>query len=342
MSDMVFLIQKNDGRFTLREWGKPYNSFNMKDWEITRFPAKDYSEAQKNYLSSCLIQYNYNSQDKAYDSTLLYNEDEDKAEERYSKLVRKEFKTYLTDETDAFSLGTKLSGRFSTLRETIQVGVGHDTSEINLLDTVGLEININGRVFSKYSAWVVKEIDPAQDILTLENKEIALVNLLQNPSFETDDIWAGLNRATDQKLFGNYSSYFPNGVTRVMTQSIPAPILNHKYYGRLYIKSAGPVNSLDSRFEMHYSDIPGGLFVFTSKNGNYPDWTMISNIQAVSSLASTTYWAVRNFQVNPQADSWCDGLMIIDLTAAFGEGFEPDREFMDTIPFFSGTYKMFK
>jgi hypothetical protein len=86
----------------------------------------------------------------------------------YNKLVRKEFETYLTTDTDAYNLGEKLSDRFSVLREIVQVGVGYDTSEINLLDTVELELNINGRIFSKYTTWIVKEIDPAQDILVLE------------------------------------------------------------------------------------------------------------------------------------------------------------------------------
>jgi hypothetical protein len=168
LSDMVFLIQKNDGRFTLREWGKLYSVFTMKDWEITKFPTKNYSDAQKNYLSSCSIKYNYNFFDDVYNNTLLYNNDEDKAEEKYSKLVRKEFETCLTNETDAFNLGAELSYRFSTLKETIQIGVGHDTSEINLLDFIKLELNINRRLFSKNTEWIVKEIDPAQDILTLE------------------------------------------------------------------------------------------------------------------------------------------------------------------------------
>jgi hypothetical protein len=121
-----------------------------------------------NYFSSCSIQYNYDFNGKSHKNVLLYKEDEDKAEAAYSKLVRKEFKTYLTNQADAFTLGAKLSGRFSVLRETVQAGLGHDTSEINLLDTVHLELNVNGRVFSKYTEWIVKEIDPAQDILTLE------------------------------------------------------------------------------------------------------------------------------------------------------------------------------
>jgi hypothetical protein len=55
------------------------------------------------------------------------------------------------------------------LRETVQVAVGCNTGEINLLDTIELELNVNGRAISKYDTWKVIEIDPAQDILLLEN-----------------------------------------------------------------------------------------------------------------------------------------------------------------------------
>jgi hypothetical protein len=168
MSDMCFLIQKNDGRFTLRKWGQTYNVFNMENWEITKAPVKEYSEAQKNYLSSCFIKYNYDIINKTYADTLLYDKDEYKAEENYNKVLRKEFKTLLINKEDAFNLAAVISSRFSTLKETIQIGVGRDTSGINLLDTVNLKININDRGFSQYSAWIVKEIDPAQDMLTLE------------------------------------------------------------------------------------------------------------------------------------------------------------------------------
>jgi hypothetical protein len=174
MSDMVFLIQKNDGKFTLRKWGNTYTVFHIKKWEITKFPSKDYSEAQKNYLSSCLIRYNYNFSEKEHGASLLYNADEDAAEETYSKLVRKEFDTYLTNQPDAFNLGALLSGRFSLLRETIQVALGHDTSTVNLLDTVVLRLNVNGREFSKSTTWIVKEMDPAQDVLTLEPASVQL------------------------------------------------------------------------------------------------------------------------------------------------------------------------
>jgi hypothetical protein len=167
-SDMAFLIQKNDGKFTLREWGKTYNTFKIESWEITNFPTKNYSNAQKNYQSSCLINYDYDFQTGTFISSLLYNANERSAEDLYGKLVRKEFETYLTNHSDADILAKKLSDRFSVLKENVQVAVGYNTSEINLLDNVRLELTINGRSISKYTDWVAIEIDPAQDILTLE------------------------------------------------------------------------------------------------------------------------------------------------------------------------------
>jgi hypothetical protein len=166
-SNTVFLIQKNDGRFTLRQWGKQYNNFVINKKLITKFPTKNYADAQKNYFSSCSIQYNYNFNSEEY-NLLLFRDNEESAETLYNKTVRKDFETCLTNNTDALNLAKKLSNRFTTLRETIQLAVGFNTSEINLLDTVEIELDINGRVFSKNKKWIVKEIDPAQDVLTLE------------------------------------------------------------------------------------------------------------------------------------------------------------------------------
>jgi hypothetical protein len=169
-SDTAFLIQKNDGRFTLRHWGNTYNNFSIENWRVTKFPTKDYSTAQKNFFSSCIIKYNYDFAAKEYPNALLFDANESGVEDRYNKLVRKTFETCMTNETDADTLANKLSNRFSTLHETIKIGVGYDTSEINLLDTVEIAISINGRVFSNTTKWIVIELDPAQDVLTLEPK----------------------------------------------------------------------------------------------------------------------------------------------------------------------------
>jgi hypothetical protein len=166
VSDMAFLVQKNDGRFTLRKWGEQYNNFVIK--KITKFPSKDYADAQKNYFSSCIIEYNYDEEAEEYKNKILFRDNEEEAEKRYNKKIRKTFSTHLINEGDAIELAGKLSGRFTALKEVVKISVGFDTSEINLLDTVELDLTINGRKFSDNTVWVVTEIDPAQDTLTLE------------------------------------------------------------------------------------------------------------------------------------------------------------------------------
>jgi hypothetical protein len=167
-SDIVFLIQKNDGKFTLRKWGNTYRRHIVPNWNVTKFPVKDYAEAQSNYFSSCSIAYNNDFKNNAHNSIYLYTLKERKAMKNYSKVVRRTFETYLTNETDCKLLAEQLSDRFTTLHETEKVSIGADTSSINLLDTVELEMKVNERAFSKNNIWIVKEIDPAQDTLSLE------------------------------------------------------------------------------------------------------------------------------------------------------------------------------
>jgi hypothetical protein len=170
VSDSVFLIQKNNGRFTLRKWGTEYKKHIIQNWNITKFPSKNYAEAQNNYFSSCSVTYNYDFKEKERLHSYLFARNERQAKRTYNKMIRKTFETFLTNESDCEKLASQLSGRFSTLKETIKVSVGTDTSEVNLLDTVELNMIINDRVFSNNTTWIVKEIDSAQDTLTLEAK----------------------------------------------------------------------------------------------------------------------------------------------------------------------------
>jgi hypothetical protein len=103
-------------------------------------------------------------------NTYLFTDSEKQAIKTYSKKIRKTFETCLAVKNDCLNLARELSNRFSTLKEQVQISVGQDTSGINLLDTVYLPLVINDRTFSSNNTWIVKEIDPAQDTLTLEAK----------------------------------------------------------------------------------------------------------------------------------------------------------------------------
>jgi hypothetical protein len=77
-------------------------------------------------------------------------------------------------------------------------------------------------------------------------------------------------------------------------------------------------------------------------------WTMASAIRtaaAVTSYKGTDFSAGNHkarFDYNNSKTAgsmWFDGLMLIDLTAAFGAGNEPSKEWCDNnIPYFTGTY----
>jgi hypothetical protein len=102
----------------------------------------------------------------------LYNGNEAEALSQYNKASRREFETYLTSEANALALAARLSSRFTLLREELTVSVGVDTGDWNLLDSVHLVAVINGRAFSTKGHYIIKEINPAQDQLVLEESPL--------------------------------------------------------------------------------------------------------------------------------------------------------------------------
>jgi hypothetical protein len=171
-SDMAFLIQKSDHRFTLRRWGTVpgvnYPTHTIGSWVITKNPEKDYAQAQEQFFSSCVIAYNRNERTGSYGERLYANEKEDLVQRTYNKLKRETYETRLTNAQDARNLADLLSSRFCLLKETIRFAVGIDTGSWNLLDEVIIKLEVNGRQYSKHNRWIITEIDPAQDKLTLE------------------------------------------------------------------------------------------------------------------------------------------------------------------------------
>ena len=86
----------------------------------------------------------------------------------YKKKLRKAFDTDLIYEDNVKNLADLLGKRFINIKQGIKIGIGLDTSEMRLLDTVYLDMNINERKFSHANKYIITEINPAQDILVLE------------------------------------------------------------------------------------------------------------------------------------------------------------------------------
>lgn len=168
----------------------------------------------------------------------------------------------------------------------------------------------------------------------LKYQEIKLTNIAPNPSFEKNEAWNGNYYDESEYLFGNRSFKFPN--TDAPYALMAKPIANHKYYGRAYAKSTGQTAPIDSRYEYWGGDVVNGQIIFFQYIGNYPEWTMLSSIREFQAVADLPQFYIRNFHLDSGGASvWCDGLMLIDLTEAFGAGNEPTKEWCDAnIPFF--------
>lgn len=170
-NDNAFLIQKNDGLLTLRRWGVEYDTYQIPSWTFTGKPKKKFEDATKYYCSSVKVKYNRLEDDDDWSSSYLDESQEMFNFERYRKSYLAEFETCLKLEDDAIALAGRLLDRFGEVRETLELALGVDTFQINLLDTIEVEPCVNDREFSQYSKWIVKKIDPGQDTLEAEGTD---------------------------------------------------------------------------------------------------------------------------------------------------------------------------
>jgi hypothetical protein len=167
-SDNAYLIQKNNGLWTIRQWGQEYDVFQIPSYLFTQKPKKNFKDAYKYFCSTVEILYNLNVNDDNYGMTYVNDSSEKEIYNEYHKSFTAPFKTDLVDIDDITNLAERLIERFGAIRETLQVGLGVDTYQVNLLDTVYILPIVNSRIFSSYSKFIVKENNPGQDILTME------------------------------------------------------------------------------------------------------------------------------------------------------------------------------
>ena len=178
----------------------------------------------------------------------------------------------------------------------------------------------------------------AGDVVSLPSGVVSMTNLVADGSFETTGTWTTWSAdalVTEQSLFGSKSLKLTGD--QLANVSVETPIVGHKYYGREYIKTDGEVTIGDGRFEVHGGDGVGLNWVYGWNRGNYPNWIMQSAIHEIEVVNASSY-VLRTFKVGGTGTAYVDGILLVDLTAAFGAGFEPDKEWCDKyIPFFEGT-----
>ena len=80
----------------------------------------------------------------------------------------------------------------------------------------------------------------------------------------------------------------------------------------------------------------------SGQSGPAGQWNLISAVKDRGGISEESYLLGLSFYTNAQEGSmWFDGLMLIDLTADFGAGNEPDKAWCDAnLPYFSNKYNI--
>lgn len=173
------------------------------------------------------------------------------------------------------------------------------------------------------------------------SKTIYLNNLVKNSSFETESGWTRSGSTitftydTTQHLTGTKSAkLIPSGsYSRIFSELLTIPI-NHIYYMSVYYKKSG---GGQSRYGLHNEglNISSSLPVITADTAT---WTRVSTV-----MKNTTTTDKFNFLVYGGAGEWnanmivyFDDCVVVDLTACFGFGNEPNQAWCDAnIPYFA-------
>jgi len=179
-----------------------------------------------------------------------------------------------------------------------------------------------------------------------------ITNMIRNGGYENGSSYWSLSRATvvsDVKYEGSYSLRFdsyaePSAAMSMQTLTHSAPIYGHKYYGSVMFLSTTGFTTYDNRYEWYYADTAGALLVFANKSNSTTNWIRLSNI---TTLSNNDYvgnnWYIRNFIRNSNAYSYTDNLILVDLTATFGAGNEPDLTWCNNnIGYFEGNATVYK
>jgi hypothetical protein len=175
-NDNAFLISKNDGRLTLRQWGQTYQTHIIPSWMITKFPTKTYLD-RKYFASTVKVLYDYQEATDIYNLAYIDDSQEVAIKESFNKSTVYNFPTLLREESEAIDLSGRLLSRFGGRKEIYNLGTGYDTAEINLLDTIHIYLNVNGRILSDTKLWIVKEVNVTQDTFTIEQSDFIYYEL---------------------------------------------------------------------------------------------------------------------------------------------------------------------
>lgn len=190
-NDNAFLFTKNDSRLTLRQWAEEYTEHIIPSWQIMELPSKDNAEGKRYYMSSSIIQWDKNIETGNYGREFFNDDREAELSERYRRKKTETFPTDLYQSSEIQDLSTRLINRFGIISELIRVKIASPATNINPLDTVILDMVINGRTMTRLNGWIVREVDPAQDTLLLEGYGLFDINDMILGRYDADKMILG-------------------------------------------------------------------------------------------------------------------------------------------------------
>ena len=179
------------------------------------------------------------------------------------------------------------------------------------------------------------------------NATFTVTNLIADPSFENNGWQANSNvnsliGDTSIKYDGNQSVKLTSGTDGeclITAATYPSLVQNHIYYCFVYKYETGTISNIQFYWPVAEPSLSGGNS-HTSVTPVASQWVRYSCRNSRNSWSSGNYQFRIDYENAGQSRTcWLDGCVLIDLTADFGSGNEPDLEWCDNnIPFFIGTY----
>ena len=256
-------------------------------------------------------------------------------------------KIILLDEVDKTELQTDIDGK-------APIGHKHSTNDvIGPLPVskggLGLSQLHTNQVFYTSEQNIVSQLDTPTEPSVLVQGTKTIHNLLgRSGMFDVSDVNGAGSMAIIDPTHVKYGSYsLKIAAQRTSTEatytlypknenSIFHLIPSHIYYIRVETYQETKVGTTDI-----YWPIAEPSFL-SGQSGPAGQWNLISAVNNRNNFSEGYYPLRLDFNNNSEnGDMWFDGLMLIDLTADFGTGNEPDKAWCDAnLPYFSNKYNI--
>lgn len=256
-------------------------------------------------------------------------------------------KIILLDEVDKTELQTDIDGK-------APIGHKHSTNDvIGPLPVskggLGLSTLHTNQVFYTSEQNVVSQLGAPTESSVLVQGTKTIHNLLgRSGMFDISDVDGVGSMSIIDQTHVKYGSYalklharatLPESTYELSPKnenSIFHLIPSHIYYIRVETYQEAKVGDTDI-----YWPIAEPSFL-SGQSGPAGQWNLISAVNNRSNFSEGYYPLRLDFNNNSKnGDMWLDGLMLIDLTADFGAGNEPDKAWCDAnLPYFSNKYNI--